>query len=70
MNILSKLNLKFNLLDLKHTFSFKFVFMKRWSFPAHFVSILMGITFTYLLNRPFPHSCKQRQQLEAWVNKI
>lgn len=63
MNILSKLNLKFNLLDLKHTFSFKFVFMKRLSFPAHFMSTLMGITFTYILNRPF-------QQIEAWVDEI
>ena len=48
MNILSKLELKFNLLDLKHTLSFKFVFMKRLGFPAHFVSTLMGITFTYI----------------------
>jgi len=43
MNSLSKLKLKFNLLDLKHTFSFKFVFMKRLRFPAHFVSILMEL---------------------------
>lgn len=63
MNTPSKLNLKFNLLDLKHSFSFKFVFTKRLSFPAHFVSPLMGITFTYLLNRPF-------QQIEAWADKI
>ena len=36
MNILSKLNLKSNLLDLKHTFSFKFVFIKKIEFSCAF----------------------------------
>ena len=50
MKILSKLKLKFNLLKLKHTFCFNFKFMKRLSFTAHYVSILMGITLSSVLN--------------------
>ena len=38
-------------------------------FLHHIMSISFNCSDT-VMSRPFPHSCKQRHQVEAWVDKI
>ena len=38
-------------------------------FLHHIMSISFNCSDT-VMSRPFPHSCKQRHQVEAWMDKI